>query len=199
MVKIQLLIITSICLFLLIGCNSSSSTVPTREELQALPDPTPTPTAKGAMTNQSPEDITPIVIDETTAIPPEELLGYIQNAIIPIYKDWVILKNGTYIIFDDMNNIPDIQTAAIQLLNDHKPKTPEDNNWDFSITDLDRAEGWSVYGNGYGIYTYVHPKEISVESSPQEISAYAKAKRALDEKNPQIIFVSSPQGIVKIQ
>lgn len=128
----------------------------------------------------------------------QELLNYVQSAIIPSYKDWVIFDNGTYIIFDNIDTIFDIQKTAIQWLKHYKPKSEQENNWNYSITELDKTNGWSVFGNGYGIYTIVHADELHVGASAQEIGIYAKAKRALDEKNPQIIYISSAKGIREI-
>lgn len=202
MPKILLLFLSTYCL--LVGCNSSNTshtTLPSKEEIQAIPtpEPSPKPIAKGTMTNQPTEEIPTVEVDESNMIPPKELLSYVQDAIIPLYKNWVLLKNGTYIIFDNMENIQDIKVAALQLLEKHRPKTPEENHWDFSITELDKVQGWSIYGNGYGIYTFVHSKELPTHPSPQTISSYAKAKRALDEKEPHIIFISSPQGVKAAQ
>ena len=128
-----------------------------------------------------------------------ELLKNIQQAIIPSYNNWVIMKNGTYIIFDNIDSITNISESAIRILNKYKPKTAAEHNWDFSITDLDQTEGWSVFGNGYGIYNYVHPKELTANPSPEQIGAFAKVKRALDENNPKIIYINSKNGLVKVK
>lgn len=195
MIKI-LTIIISMAL-LVVSCNQTPTTKPYVPQ-QPLPSSPPV-TPNGTMTNQAPEDMEPITLDGGNEIPPKELLGYVQQAIIPIYKDWVVLKNGTYIIFDNIDTIPDIKKAAMQLIEQYRPKTAEDNNWNFTISDLDQTQGWSVYGNGYGIYTYIHPKELSDNPDPQQIGTYAKAKRALDEKKPEILFISSKEGITEVR
>jgi hypothetical protein len=157
------------------------------------------PKVSGSMTNQAIEDIAPATIDEDSNIKPKKLLGYVQEAIIPMYKDWVLFENGTYVIFDNIDTIPDIQKAALEHLKAYTPKTSVEINWDFTISDLEQIDGWSVYGNGYGIYTFVHAIELSMGASPQQVGAYAKAKRALDEKSPKILFVSSKDGILEVQ
>ncbi|MCH2022746.1 MAG: hypothetical protein MK207_09735 [Saprospiraceae bacterium] len=129
----------------------------------------------------------------------QELLSNIQEAIIPSYKDWVIMKNGTYIIFDNIDTVTNISKSAIQLLRKYKPKTAAEHNWDYSITDLDKTEGWSVFGNGYGIYNYVHPKELTENPSAEQIAAFAKVKRTLDENNPKIIYINSKNGLIRVK
>jgi hypothetical protein len=171
--------------------------------IPALPELPPvttkTPKSSGSMTNQAIEDIVPASVNEDYQADSKQLLNYVHAAIIPVYKDWVLFENATYIIFDNIDTIPDIQKAALQHLETYRPKTPAESNWDFTISDLDETEGWSIYGNGYGIYTFVHPEELSKDASPQQVGAYAKTKRALDERNPKILFVSSKNGIQKIQ
>lgn len=185
---------------LLCACNNKPT--PVQQPVPILPEQAPVmnqPKSSGTMTNQPIEDMKPVSVNKDLTIPPKELLGYIQQAIIPTYKDWVVFENGTYIIFDNIDTIPDIQKAALKYLASYQPNTPSEYNWDFTISDLDQIEGWSVYGNGYGIYTFVHQTELSENASPQQVGAYGKAKRALDEKKPKIRFVSSKDGISELQ
>lgn len=201
MIKSFFFSLSSCILLYLSSCNVTPS--PTQQTpIQTLPESPPvseTRKSSGTMTNQPIEDMDPVSIDEDANIEPQKLLGYVQAAIIPIYKDWVLFENGTYVIFDNIDTIPDVHKAALQYLKKYQPKTAAETNWDFTISDLDQVEGWSVYGNGYGIYTFVHPTELSMGANPQQVGAYAKAKRALDEKNPKILFISSKEGILEVQ
>ncbi len=201
MIKSFLLSIFSL-LVILCSCNSDPTPQP-QAPIPVLPESPPItteiPKTSGSMTNQAMEDIIIPSVNEDSMIEPQQLLGYVQGAIIPIYKDWVLFENGTYIIFDNIDTIPDIQKAAFQYLEAYKPKTAAETNWDFTISDLQQIEGWSVYGNGYGIYTFVHSTELSMGASPQQVGAYAKAKRALDEKNPKILFISSKNGLLEVR
>ena len=186
-------------LILLSSCNVNPAQ---QTPIPALPEQPPittkTPKPSGIMTNQAIEDIVPASVNEDYQADSKKLLGYVQAAIIPIYKDWVVFENGTYIIFDNIDTIPDIQKAALQHLETYRPKTTAEANWDFTISDLDETEGWSIYGHGYGIYTFVHPEELSRDANPQQVGAYAKTKRALDERNPKILFISNKNGIQEI-
>lgn len=169
------------------------------------PLPAPTPVApvpnqsgSGRMTNQPLSEIPNASVNLEALPNRQELLGHVKQAIISSYRNWVVFKHGTYIIFDSIEGITDVQAEAVRLLTQHKPKRPADKNWDFKITELNNTVGWSVFGNGYGIYTYIHPLEVSMHPNPQELGAYGKAKRALDEANPEIIFISSDDGIKEL-
>jgi len=209
--KIRYIIGLLISSLLLVACSESKPPPPPPPPAGPLPFSTPsTPksltdvndfnaTPNGSMTNESPADMQPADLSNYRDIPRKDLLGYVQQAIIPTYQDWVILKNGTYIIFDNIDTVPDIKASAIQMINHYKPKNVLDNNWDYSVTDLDKIEGWGVYGNGYGIYTLVLAKELTMGATPPQIAAYAKAKRAMDEENPQVIYVSSKHGVEEIK
>lgn len=190
MIKSFLLNLLFLSVLFLSSCNEK----PTPAPIPVLPEQAP-------VTNQAPqssETASNQPVDEENKIESQKLLAYVQSAIIPIYKDWVLFENGTYVIFDNIDTIPDIQKAALEHLKVYTPKNVLENNWDFTISDLDEADGWSVYGNGYGIYTFVHATELSVGASPLQVGAYAKTKRALDEKNPKIIFISSKNGIIEV-
>jgi hypothetical protein len=137
--------------------------------------------------------------NNTLKITKGELLRGIQSAIIPIYKDWLILKNGTYIIFDNIDTIADVKISGLRWLEHYRPRTTEEQNWDYSITDLDQSEGWAVFGNGYGIYTFVSPKELIANPSAEQIGNFAKSKRASDEHNPEIIYINSVNGLEEVK
>ncbi|CAA6825249.1 MAG: Unknown protein [uncultured Aureispira sp.] len=186
---IKSFLLSLVCLVLLLcSCENKVQKAP----VPVLPDAPPI-TTKTA--NQPIQNSTPVPVESESTIEPKKLLSYVQVAIIPIYKDWVLFENGTYIIFDNIDTIPDVQKAALEQLKAYTPKTVLESNWDFTISDLDDTDGWSVYGNGYGIYTFVHATELSPGVSPLQVGAYAKTKRALDEKSPKILFISSKDGI----
>lgn len=139
-----------------------------------------------------------VPLDPSSLAPPEQLVTAVQGALMSGYNDWVLFQHGTYIVFDNIDTISDVVQAAQALLQQYRPKRAMDTNWSVSVTDLDQVEGWSVFGNGYGIYTLVHGSELPGSPSPQQIGAFGKAKRALDEQNPQVAYVSSASGISKV-
>lgn len=156
---------------------------------------TPNPSGNGTMTMENLGNVQ-VTMNPSLFLSPEQLLEKVQQSIIPVYKNWVLFKNGTYIILDDISNIPDVGQEAIRLLAAYRPKSAmEKPDWDYSISHLERVEGWSVYGNGYGIYTYVHPSEMIEAPAPPIIIVFSRNKRTLDEANPEILYISSTEGI----
>ncbi|MGH1336583.1 MAG: hypothetical protein ACRBFS_10680 [Aureispira sp.] len=159
------------------------------------PSPSTTPEGDGTMTMENLDQVQ-VTMNPSLFLSSEELLKKVQQSIIPVYKNWVLFKNGTYIILDDVSNIPDVAQEALRLLATYRPKSVlEKPTWDYSISHLERVEGWSVYGNGYGIYTYVHPDEMMDAPAPPTIIVFSRNKRSLDEANPQILYISSAEGI----
>jgi hypothetical protein len=161
----------------------------------ATPNSPPTSGKNGTMTMENLDNVQ-VTLDVNRLLRPEQLLFNVQNSIIPIYKNWVLFKNGTYVIIDDISNVSDVAAEAMRLLDAYRPETILNTpNANYSISHLDKAEGWSVYGNGYGIYTYVHPSEMVEVPSPPSIIVFSKKKRALDEIQRQIIYISSAEGV----
>lgn len=149
----------------------------------------------GTMTMENLDQVQ-VTMNPNLFLSPEQLLEKVQQSIIPVYKNWVLFKYGTYVILDDVSNIPDVGKEALRLLASYRPKSVlEKPTWDYSISHLERVEGWSVYGNGYGIYTYVHPNEMIEAPAPPTIIVFSRNKRSLDEANPEILYISSAEGI----
>ena len=83
----------------------------------------------------------------------ETLLEHVKLAINPNLQDWVLFENGTYVIFDAVDTIPDMEAEAIKLMKEYGPAHAGGPAGDFSVTHLHRTEGWVVSGHGYGMYT----------------------------------------------
>lgn len=150
----------------------------------------------GGMMSMENLDNVKVTMDPSLLLSSELLVEKVQQSIIPVYKNWVLFKYGTYVILDDINNIPDVGQEALRLLEAYRPKSAlEKPDWDYSISHLEQVEGWSVYGNGYGIYTYVHPDEMIEAPDPPNIIVFSRNKRTMDEANPQILYISSAEGI----
>lgn len=138
---------------------------------------------------QEPQNINPPQI--ITSMSDNHLLENVRLAINPQFQDWVLFENGTYIIFDNADSISDIKAEAIKLMQEFGPVHTGGPAGDFSVTHLDKTNGWVVSGHGYGMYTYVHPTELD-SSSPNdiEIGLYGRAKRNDDGQNPKIIHIN---------
>ncbi|WP_172821011.1 hypothetical protein [Chryseobacterium sp. T16E-39] len=148
--------------FLLSNCNSSSS-----------------------KENKNPNS-DKMVIDQA------ELIENVKLAINPKFQDWVLFKNGTYIIFDNADTIKNINDEAISQMKEFGPVFGGGPAGDFGVTHLNKTEGWIVSGHGYGMYTYVSTSEIENKTpNDVEIGMFGRNKRNLDGKNPKIIYVNT--------
>ncbi|MDQ2794028.1 MAG: hypothetical protein M3Y12_08475 [Bacteroidota bacterium] len=122
----------------------------------------------------------------------ENLLAYVRLAINPQFEDWVLFKNGTYVIFDDASSITDIPEAAIAEMKEYGPVQAGGPAGDFNVTNLDETEGWVVSGHGYGMYTYVPPSELtSPAPTDLEVGLFGRMKRSLDGQNPAVLHVNA--------
>ena len=65
-----------------------------------------------------------------------DLIDHVKLAINPKFQDWVLFKNGTYIIFDNADTIPDIESEALKLMKEFGPVNIGSSAGDFSVTTL---------------------------------------------------------------
>jgi len=128
---------------------------------------------------------------KTDGISETELLHHVKLSINPKFQDWILFKNGTYIIFENANEIYDLESEALKLIKEFGPVYTGEHSEDFDVTDLKNIEGWIVSGHGYGMYTYVSPKEIkSPTPNITAIGLYGRSKKDLDGRNPLIIHIN---------
>lgn len=121
----------------------------------------------------------------------KELIENVKLSINPKFQDWVLFKNGTYIIFDDIAKVKNINDEAMVMMKEFGPVFAGGPAGDFNTIHLTKTEGWIVSGHGYGMYTYVSPSEIQNESAnDMEIGLLGRSKRDLDGKKPEIIYVN---------
>lgn len=119
------------------------------------------------------------------------LLENVKLAINPKFEDWVLFENGTYIIFDNIDPLSDVEAEAIKLMKDFGPFYAGSPAGDFSVTHLNKTEGWVVSGHCYGMYTYVNPKELDTKNpSDVEIGIWGRSKRQRDGDNPIIVHIN---------
>lgn len=124
------------------------------------------------------------------------LLNHVRLAINPKFQDWVLFKNGTYIIFDNADTIPNLENEAIKAMKEFGPVHAGGPAGDFGVTHLNKTEGWIVSGHGYGMYTYVNPNELDSEKpNDVEIGLYGRNKRNLDGENPVVININRKSNI----
>src|SRR5690554_1988308 len=135
------------------------------------------------------------VESKNSKVETKSLLDNVRLAINPKFKDWVLFENGTYIIFDDIAQIENIETEAIGLMKEFGPVHAGGPAGDFNVISLNETEGWVVSGHGYGMYTYVNPSELAT-NSPDDVSIglYGRSKRNNDGENPKIIYINSSKN-----
>ena len=120
-----------------------------------------------------------------------KILENVKLAINPNFQDWVLFKNGTYVIFDNAESISDIREEAIKQMKEFGPVHGGGPAGDFSVTHLNKTEGWVVSGHGYGMYTYVNPNELDSKTPTDiEIGLYGRSKRNEDGEKPIILHVN---------
>ena len=124
----------------------------------------------------------------------KEIIDHVKKAINPKFKDWVLFSNGTYIIFED-DTLKDKGGKAIEIMKEYGPVHIGSPAGDFFITTLNFTQGWVVGGHYYGMYTYVHPKELQImgvkNPSDIDIGTIGRNKRDKDGKELNIIFINS--------
>lgn len=126
-----------------------------------------------------------------TSLIKEDLVELVRGAINPQFEDWVLFENGTYIVFDNADTIPNIEEMAIELMKEYGPVFPGGPAGDFNVTHLNNVPGWSISSHFYGMYTYVHPDEVNSNNNDLEIGLFGRGKRDLDGKNPVVIHINA--------
>jgi hypothetical protein len=128
---------------------------------------------------------------DKTALTQSETIEGTKKAINPKYQDWVLFQNGTYIIFNNADTIPNIEAEAIKLMKEYGPVYGGSPAGDFSTTTLYNNAGWTISSHCYGMYTYVSPKEFQSEK-PDDLKAglYGRSKRNKDGENPIVIHIN---------
>ena len=121
----------------------------------------------------------------------EALIKHIKLAINPHFENWVLFKNGTYIIIEEIPNDKTIEAIATQEMKEFGPVHAGGPAGDFNTIVLDKTDGWVISGHGYGMYTYVHPSELEKPEAPDYlIGLHGRGKRDMDGHHPEIIYVS---------
>jgi hypothetical protein len=122
-----------------------------------------------------------------------KLLAQVKLAINPKFPHWVLFSNGTYIIIED-SAITDEASYCTEIMKEYGPVHAGSPAGDFSVTHLNKTDGWVVSGHYYGMYTYVNPEELEARNIKNptdiEIGVFGRHKRELDGKDCKIIHVN---------
>ncbi|MFT5618650.1 MAG: hypothetical protein ACI85I_001885 [Arenicella sp.] len=124
----------------------------------------------------------------------EELIKHVKLAINPKFENWILFKNGTYIIIEDSTSAKEIEEEGLKKMKEFGPVHVGGSAGDFGTITLDKTIGWVVSCHGYGMYTYVHPNELEKENPEDvEIGLYGRSKRDSDGLKPEIIYINSTE------
>lgn len=164
-------IIACIILFLLVSCGSKQTkpkvTIPDVEIETSIPK----------------EEETTVAVPELPDYAP--LIFSVQLGIHPLQKNWVLYKNGTYMLFKDALGEEVLTEAA------HKRMAQIKNPKATSIKKSAMAKGWIVSFGTTGIYNYVAYKQIEAGiPGDQEIMQQAIANLLKDRKKLKAIKVN---------
>lgn len=127
----------------------------------------------------------------------EALIKHVNLSIDPKSENWILFKNGTYIIIENALSEKEIETKGLETINEFGPIHNE-----YEIIELNKTEGWVIYGSLYGsrMRNYIHPKQINTESHLKKgipaneatyiaLVEYGGKKRILDAEDPQIVCI----------
>lgn len=121
-----------------------------------------------------------------------ELIDHVSKAINPAFKNWVLFSNGTYIILED-SAIVDKPEKATEIMKTCGPVHAGSPAGDFTVIGLRHTDGWAVSGHYNGMYTYVHPTELSDRNTGHsfdvEVGLLGRQKREKDGLELKVIFV----------
>lgn len=135
---------------------------------------------------------------EDNKLTKEELIEHVKKAINPSFQNWILFKNGTYIIIEDTSDEKEIEKKGLEIMKQYGPVSGGGPPGDFSIITLSQTEGWVVSSHGPGMYTYVHPAELGKEDPKDiEVGLFGRGKRDMDGENPEIVGISSKGQIIE--
>lgn len=110
----------------------------------------------------------------------------VQLGINPNRKNWVLFKNGTYMIFPNNTAEKDAIRAAKKLLSNYKGGS-------LNITKSSFAKGW-IASTSTGIYNYIDRGDFG-RGIPKQANILKKGKDnlAADIKELEVIYINSPK------
>ncbi|WP_299683027.1 hypothetical protein [uncultured Dokdonia sp.] len=116
----------------------------------------------------------------------KSLIFNVQLGINPDRKNWVLFKNGTYMVFPNNTAEKDARRAAKKLLSNYKGGS-------ITITKSAFAKGW-IASTSTGIYNYID-RDAFGKGIPKQENILKKGQDNLttDAKNLEIIYINRPK------
>jgi hypothetical protein len=166
--KIQIIAIP-FSILMLVGCNSATVSDPYGVD--------------SATENQ----------DKKEAIIEEEVsfLDNVKDELEGKYAEWVLFENGTYIVYSNTDTIADVESHAINIMQEYGPVFAGGPPGDFNVAVCEKVPGWAVSGHYPDMFTYVHPNEMKSSSKEDMyIGLYGRSKRNEDGNLAKVIHVN---------
>ncbi|GAA6765405.1 hypothetical protein AAFH68_13400 [Flavobacterium sp. CGRL1] len=110
---------------------------------------------------------------KTDEIDKTELLNKVRLSINEKCQDWVLFQNGTYIIFDHAETIPDIENEAIKLMKEFGPVYVQTPSEDFDVTDLKKDRRLDCFRTLLRNVYLCKPKRKKLENSRYDSNRFA--------------------------
>ncbi len=116
----------------------------------------------------------------------KSLIFNVQLGIHPDRKNWVLFKNGTYLMFPNNTAEKDAVRAAKKLMSSYKSGSVNINKSAF-------AKGW-IASTSTGIYNYIDSKEFG-KGIPKQENILKKGQENIvaDSKELEIIYINRPK------
>jgi hypothetical protein len=181
---------------MVISCKKDKPEPPTPPVVIEAPEPPPAPVVDTIPEPPAPEVVKvspkPVVKKKKKKIAnkkPEDykaLTFNVQLGINPDRKNWVLFKNGTYMIFPNNTAEKDAIRAAKKLMSNYKGGS-------ITIQKSSFAKGW-IASTGAGIYNYIDRGAFG-RGIPKEANILKKGKDNLtsDTKGLEIVYINGPK------
>lgn len=175
-------IIYGFSLLLVIACKSNSTpTQPVNQNTQVVLKDQPKPSEIEEPVN----DISDPVVEESV-VKKEDYTSLRFNVDVGISRskpDWVLFKNGTYIIFPSGYTDEQMTTAAKNLLDSY-------NSQSISVNKSNFAKGW-IGSTTNGIYTFVSQEALGLGiHSDQTLVNAAVSNIVADKKEKKVVHIN---------
>ncbi|MFT5890027.1 MAG: hypothetical protein ACI9Y7_000115 [Dokdonia sp.] len=155
---------------------------PEAPEVDSIPEPPPPPVVKEIpkpikkkpkVANKKPDNYKPLIFN-------------VQLGINPDRKNWLLFKNGTYMIFPNNTAEKDAIRAAKKLISNYKGGS-------LTIQKSSFAKGW-IASTSTGIYNYID-RDAFDRGIPKEANILKKGQDNLtaDTKGLEIVYINRPK------
>ncbi|WP_299767594.1 hypothetical protein [uncultured Dokdonia sp.] len=157
---------------------------PVEDSIPELEPPTPPVQAKEVKKKVVKKKKTEIVNKKREDY--KSLIFNVQLGVNPDRKNWVLFKNGTYMVFPNNTAEKDARRAAKKLLSNYKGGA-------VTITKSSFAKGW-IASTNTGIYNYID-RNVFGKGIPKQENILKKGKNnlAIDAKELEIIYINRPK------